>query len=186
MLDRIILHRQFLHIFGSINNVMRIIFCLLIVIFLTSCANNRKEALNHFIAKLPTDTPLTISTYDGWNQVVHPDVVWNGNKLIMGITPYPFYWDSLENPCLYTSNDGINFVDYQPKKNPLVPAPKIDHNCDPDVLFDQDSNLLLYYLETLRPFQNNVVLLKQNKNTQEFNKQSLYLGITNFSRLHPI
>ena len=150
---------------------MRLLLRLLLLLLLISCGNKRKNAVQDFIANLPSDTLLTIKTYDGWNQVVHPDVLWDGKKLIMGITPYPFYWDSLENPCLYTSNDGLQFNDFLPTKNPLVPAPKIDHNCDPDILFDKDSNLLLYYLETLRPFGNNVVLLKQDKSTRKFSRK---------------
>lgn len=150
---------------------MRLLLRLLLLLLLISCGNKRKNAVQDFLANLPSDTLLTIKTYDGWNQVVHPDVLWDGKKLIMGITPYPFYWDSLENPCLYTSKDGLQFNDFLPTKNPLVPAPKIDHNCDPDILFDKDSNLLLYYLETLRPFGNNVVLLKQDKSTRKFSRK---------------
>lgn len=136
-----------------------------------SCRDKNEENLKNFIANLPSDTLLTIRTYDGSNQVVHPDILWDKDHLIMAITPYPFYEDSLENPCLYLSKDGLNFSEFSKGINPLVSVPPIDHNCDPDIIFDKDSNLLIYYLETQRPYSNKVICLKQNRSTNKFERK---------------
>ncbi len=140
------------------------ILIIISIITLISCKSKEQKQLENFISKLPNDQILNIKTFDGNNQVVHPDVLFKDNKLIMAITPYPFYNDSLENPCLYKSINGIEFEDYLYKINPLVKTPIIDHNCDPDIILDKDGNIQLYYLETLRPYSNRVVLLSQNKN----------------------
>jgi predicted GH43/DUF377 family glycosyl hydrolase len=100
-------------------------------------------------------------------------VLFVNSEILMAITPYPWFNDSLENPCLYKSKDGLGFVEYSKGLNPIVPTPKIDHNCDPDILFDKDSNLVLYYLETLRPFANNIVSLTKKKNSEKFTRKTV-------------
>jgi hypothetical protein len=145
-----------------------------IVIFswiLFGCNNVELNELNSFVSKLPTDSILSISTYDGSNQIVHPDVIFKNNKLILAITPYPNYNDSLENPCLYTSNNGLVFHEYLAKINPLVNTPKMDHNSDPDIMYDKKGNLVLFYLETMRPFTNKVISLTQIGKSKKFRKR---------------
>ena len=69
-------------------------------------------------------TPLTLSTYDGSGQVVHPSVLdfgqglvkpgstsWNGYRYWMAITPFPNGNSDHENPCLYASNDYRGGID---------------------------------------------------------------------------
>jgi|GEM_PF-2373970 len=58
--------------------------------------------------------PIPINTYDGSGQATHPDVLyfengWGGYKYWMAYTPYPFSDDSLENPSITYSNDGVNW-----------------------------------------------------------------------------
>lgn len=150
---------------------MRLFLFVFLCISLSSCQNENDKNLENFISKLPSDTSITINTYEGSNQVVHPDVQFRNNVLYLAITPYPYYVDSVENPSLYTSIDGINFKDYRKGINPLVKAPPFDHNSDPDILFDKKDNLYLFYLETLRPFSNKVVLLKKTKGEAEFKRK---------------
>lgn len=95
---------------------------------------------------------LALETYDGSGQVVHPDVVrWpaRGGELWMAITPYPGAREKWENPCLYRSRDGISWAEPFPRLNPVVPRPRFDHNCDPDLAVAADG-LHLFYLETQR------------------------------------
>ncbi|MBI1835818.1 MAG: hypothetical protein HYR91_00985 [Flavobacteriia bacterium] len=150
---------------------MKFFSFLLIIIFAVACKNKEQIQLENFIKQLPNDSLITINTYDGSNQVVHPDVLFRNNKLLMAITPYPFYEDSLENPCLYLSNNGLRFNEFSKNINPLVQTPKIDHNCDPDILYDNQGNLYLFYLETLRPFSNRIIRLKRNKGCSKFSKK---------------
>ena len=138
-------------------------------------ANNQivANSISEFIDKLPSESSVKIDTYDGSGQVVHPDILWDKNEIIMGITPYPFYIDSLENPCLYKSYDGIHFKDYMKDINPLVRKPIIDHNCDPDIFFNKKGELVIYYIEMLRPKFNKVIALTQKKNTPYFKKTTV-------------
>lgn len=143
------------------------------LLLLCSCNSNNKITFKEFIKNIPTDSEILIETYDGSNQVVHPDVLWGKNHLIMGITPYPYFNDDLENPCLYESTDGVNFDEYSTGINPLVKKPVIDHNCDPDILFDKNGNLVVFYVEMLRPHANNIISLTQKGKTPKFKKRTL-------------
>ena len=165
---------------------MKIFIPIIILFILNSCQVKVKKIKNlysenqiiattisEFIKKLPSDSSIEIKTYDGSGQVVHPDVLWNKNELIMGITPYPYYIDSLENPCLYKSYDGVNFTDYMKDINPIVKKPIIDHNCDPDIFFNKKGELVIYYIEMLRPKLNNVIALTQKNKSSVFKKSTI-------------
>ena len=130
-------------------------------------------SISDFIKKLPNESSISIDTYDGSGQVVHPDVLWNNNHIIMGITPYPYYNDKLENPCLYKSYDGLHFSDYMKDINPLVEKPLFDHNCDPDIFFNKKGELVVYYIEMLRPKFNKVIALKQVNKSSTFKKATI-------------
>ena len=97
--------------------------------------------------------PEHIPTYDGSNQATHPSVVrfqkpWNGYRYWMAMTPYPFNNDGLEDPSILVSNDGKRWSVPEGVINPLVPAPKIGHNCDVELIYEpRDKELRLYYVE---------------------------------------
>jgi hypothetical protein len=111
------------------------------------------------VAGVIDDPRLEIPTYDGSGQAVHPDVMIDGARLLMAMTPYPFSDDRLENPSLVTSRDGRTFEDLP--GNPLVGPPPIDHNDDPDLRRDpRTGEYELLYLETLRPERQNLVALR--------------------------
>jgi hypothetical protein len=102
--------------------------------------------------------PLTIFTYDNSNQVVHPTVIdfytehsiprWGGYRFWMVITPYPYSNDAMENPCIYASDDGINWLVPRGITNPINRANggwKTGFNNDPDMVYDPDSNEIRVY-----------------------------------------
>lgn len=102
--------------------------------------------------------PLSIKTYDGYNQSIHPDIVYissgfNGYKYWMSYTPYPYSLDSFENPCIAASNDGINWGAPKGLKNPIVPPPDDiksgGHYSDTDIIFDNEK-LVVYYVYNKR------------------------------------
>lgn len=72
-------------------------------------------------------SPLVIKTFDGSNQPYHPSVLffengWNGYKYWMVVTPYPMhveYKDRWECPCIYASNDGIEWESPSGLVNPI-------------------------------------------------------------------
>jgi len=148
--------------------VRRYFFISIYLLVLAGCGN----ALEKKLDALPADAILEIATYDGSGQLVHPDILFHNDTFYLATTPYPFYNDKLENPCFYKSTDGINFTELSPGLNPLVPTPAYDHNDDPDLLFDSVSNeFQIYYLETMRPDSQNVILLT-SKTGRTWKKQT--------------
>ncbi len=116
-----------------------------------------------FATGIAPTTRLVLPTYDGSGQVVHPDVLFerDAGRVLMAMTPYPDSNDRFENPSLLVSEDGTAFHELIEGQNPLVAAPPIDHNDDPDLHRDPvTGEYRLFYLETLRPTAQNLVLLR--------------------------
>lgn len=99
-------------------------------------------------------SPITVPTYDGSGQAVHPDVVafdsdWHGARYWMTMTPYPGSRQALENPSILTSEDGIAVATPEGLSNPVVRAPRKgskDYNSDPELLYDPSADrLVLFY-----------------------------------------
>ena len=83
---------------------------------------------------------LTIPTYDGSGEAVHPDVydagegnTWNGYRYWMAMTPYPGGDASYENPSILASDDGETWVVPTGLTNPIEPQPGSGINSDPDL-----------------------------------------------------
>ena len=71
-----------------------------------------------------TSDPLSIPTYDGSDQTIHPSVLyfpdaWNGYSYWMAHTPYPYADASYENPSISVSNDGVNWTSLSGLSNPI-------------------------------------------------------------------
>jgi hypothetical protein len=98
-------------------------------------------------------TIMSVPTYDGSNQAVHPDVVafdtaWHGAKYWMTMTPYPKSNQTLENPSILMSNDGLTLSVPTGLKNPIIAPPRRakDYNSDPDLVYEaQSDRLVLFY-----------------------------------------
>src|SRR5258706_15870766 len=74
-------------------------------------------------------TLMTVPTYDGSGQSVHPDVVafdspWHGARYWMTMTPYPKSNQKLENPSILSSDDGVAVGGPAGLKNPVVAPPR--------------------------------------------------------------
>ena len=103
---------------------------------------------------------IEIPTYDGSNQVVHPDILVKDNTFYLVITPYPYSNHDYENPSLFISQNGIEFHPPKGVTNPIMAKQDQGHNDDPDILFDSKKQMFyLYYLETRRYSHQHVVLL---------------------------
>jgi hypothetical protein len=123
------------------------------------------DAPDPWIAGITASPRLKVPTYDGSGQLVHPDVLVEtppgGTRAVMAITPYPYSNNRFENPSLVVSEDGMKFAPLAGAASPLVPAPPIDHNDDPDLRRDPASgDFELLYLETLRPDRQTLVALR--------------------------
>jgi len=96
---------------------------------------------------------VTVPTYDGSGQAVHPDVVefesdWHGAKYWLTMTPYPKSDQKLENPSILSSPDGVELAMPEGLKNPVIAPPKNskDYNSDPELLYEaQTDRLVLFY-----------------------------------------
>lgn len=69
-----------------------------------------------------------IPTPDGSGATIHPSVYdfgapWNGYRWWMANTPYPDNDVSEENPCIWGSNDRVNWTEPAPGINPLAGDP---------------------------------------------------------------
>jgi hypothetical protein len=120
------------------------------------------------LADLPYDKALNlwIPTYDGSGQAVHPDILREipgsdgiAGPFVLAMTPYPYSIDAFENPSILVSKDGLRFYEEKRGMNPVAKKPSRDHNDDPDISF-VDGRYLLFYLETVRPDRQNLVLLE--------------------------
>lgn len=119
-------------------------------------------------------TFLTIPTYDGQNQPVHPDVIyfpegWNGYKYWMAHTPFTNQDYIVEEIDVVASNDGQIWEIPTGGSLPVVPDDPDYHHADPDILYNPDTDeLWLYFLAGPLPGSNapnSNVLLKLTKSS---------------------
>ena len=86
-------------------------------------------------------TTFVVPTYEGSGQTIHPSMLyfkdgWNGYNFWLGITPYPNSNDAAENPSVFASNDGINWVVPYNTPNPL------DRTTDVNTYYLSDTQLV--------------------------------------------
>ncbi|UTT68791.1 polysaccharide deacetylase family protein [Arthrobacter sp. DNA4] len=104
--------------------------------------------LNRF--RLGPTTPTTWTTPDGTGVAVHPSVRFfpngfNGYQWWAASTPYFNSNNQVENPCIYVSEDGTNWVTPPGVANPLVQTPPNGYNSDTHLIQSPDGKLLLFY-----------------------------------------
>lgn len=89
------------------------------------------------------------------DQITHPHVLfapggWNGFEWWLVATPYVDSNDQTENPSIWCSNDGINWVVPAGVTNPLVPSPGApDYNSDVHSWWEPDGRMGLSFREHL-------------------------------------
>jgi PKD repeat protein len=91
----------------------------------------------------------------GSGQFVHPSIYYNesglfGHKYWLAATPYEGANSTLENPCLYYSDDGMTWFTPRGVTNPIDPAIGVaaEYNSDPEILYNPSTNkLMIYYRE---------------------------------------
>jgi len=96
--------------------------------------------------------PLTIPTYDGSGQAIHPDVIdfgsgntWNGYRYWMGMTPYTGGDNTTENPSIVVSTDGITWIVPPGLTNPVVPyLGSALYNADTDIIMVGSTMWMIY------------------------------------------
>lgn len=97
-------------------------------------------------------TLISVPTYDGTGQAVHPDVVafdkkWNGAKYWLTMTPYAHSDQTVENPSILMSNDGMTVSIPAGLTNPVVAPPKDskNYNSDPELQYEPQTGRLVLF-----------------------------------------
>lgn len=90
-------------------------------------------------------TILTIPTYDGSGEAVHPDVIKVGDLYVMAFTPYEASDNQIENPSIVTSSDGTTWAVPDGLTNPIVASPSgSGFNSDTEIVYDSGTYYLFY------------------------------------------
>jgi hypothetical protein len=93
---------------------------------------------------------LTLETFDGSGQAVHPDAAltpptWAPDQTQLFVTPYPNGDATKENPSLYTGKSLVDWLVPPGVMNPIA-RPATGYLSDPDEVFNPETNeLWLYY-----------------------------------------
>ena len=111
-----------------------------------------------------TTTPLpnrwnvnVVPTYDGSGSTVHPSVIdigrkWHGFRWWMANTPFPADNERFENPCIWGSNDRVNWAVPAGLTNPLDLAPPAPgYNSDTELVFDPATQEMVCYWRQVSP-----------------------------------
>lgn len=119
---------------------------------------------------------LTLHTYEGSGQAVHPCIIdflneygiikWSGYRYWMVITPYPNSNDSYENPSIFASEDGVKWIVPEGITNPLVEADgglEKGFNSDPDMVYNPDDDKLWLYYRFVNKSVIRINLIKINR-----------------------
>lgn len=120
---------------------------LLLASVLTACSESSAPVITY----PPTDVSvISIETYDGSSQAVHPDpaatpLTWGAAETHLFVTPYPNGDATKENPSLYGSRSDREWLVPPGVVNPLV-RPSSGYLSDPDGLFNPEvGEVWLYY-----------------------------------------
>ena len=107
-----------------------------------------------YTVALGKPVPIEFETYENSRQVVHPSAVafpstWNGQRFWLALTPYPNSDSRVENPSLFSSDDGESFTVPSGVTNPVARTDR-GYLSDPDLAFDPTANeLRMYYREVV-------------------------------------
>lgn len=128
---------------------------------------------------------LTIPTYDGSDQLVHPDIYynadgWNGYKYWMAMTPYPGSNNAFENPSVVVSNDGITWSVPSGLTNPIIATPAGGYNSDCSIIY-ANNKLYIFY----REYISGVVKIYSISSADGLSWSSRVLRVTNSTLLSP-
>ncbi len=107
---------------------------------------------------------LSLATYEASGQTVHPDVA-RGHGLATGwwlaITPYPGGNSGMENPSVFHSHGLVNWDIPTGATNPVEFPPSAGYLSDPDIVWNTDQRLWLYYRAVVGN-QNIINLVRSN------------------------
>lgn len=123
----------------------KVFFILILCSVLGACSSD-----DEYISTKKSDKLcLNIQTYDGGNEALHPKVLyfkngWKGWSYWLVCTPYKGMNDAIENPCIYVSQNGINWIVPDGLTNPIddISNVRIEYNSDPHLVYRPDLDRL--------------------------------------------
>lgn len=138
-----------------------------------------------------TTTPLparwavnTIPTYERSGSTVHPSIVdmgrkWNGYRWWQANTPFPADNERYENPCIWGSNDRINWAVPAGLVNPIDLAPPAPgYNSDTELFWDPDGQQMVLYWRQVAPAGNAFLKAATSTNGNSWHPQPISLALT--------
>lgn len=133
--------------------------------------------------------PLTLVTYDGSGETVHPCVIdigtgktFAGYRFWMVNTPYPNNDDTKENPSIWCSNDGTTWVIPDGLTNPVVAAPQDGYNSDPCLIYDPVLNKLRIYYRVSDTSNNDTIRMIESSDGVSWVNDTLLLSFDSNNR----
>jgi len=134
-------------------------------------------------------TLMSIVTYEGSGQLVHPDAAvfpdrWQGKRYWISGTPYPLGNPNFENPSIFQGRHSNEMRVPLGVTNPLVPAPKSGYMSDPDLLYDADSDALRMYYRYTSP-EVDQVFVTTSQNGVTWSPGQLVVSAYRYSLISP-
>lgn len=115
-------------------------------------------------------TPITIATYDGSGQAVHPDVaedVPDATTAWLALTPYPNGNANFENPTVYQApGDATTWAVPAGAPEPIELPPEGAYLSDPDLVFDPARDRFRLYYRAVEHGDNDIDLVESSDGTQ--------------------
>ncbi len=149
----------------------------------------REYRLLKWVRRAPRSSDMRyipLKTYDGSGQATHPDVLWDGGRWVMALTPYPRSNDKFENPCVYTSPDGRRWTPIK-ETYPLVGgyAEEGKYNSDPDIVFYGGKYELFWRVHTTYPQIENAIYSVMSEDLHTWSEPTLIFKSEGYQVLSP-
>lgn len=106
---------------------------------------------------------MSLTTYDGSGQVVHPDVAIGTGPLAgfwLAITPYPDGDAGFENPSIFDGVDGVVWTPPLGLVNPMERPVSGGYLSDPDIVLDEGGGQLWMFYRQVAGGQNVVMMTR--------------------------
>ena len=133
-------------------------------------------------------TLLTLATYDGSGQAMHPDIV-HGHGAAGGFwlaaTPYPGGDLTRENPSIFHNSGDATWQVPAGLTNPLaLPTGVNGYNSDPDIVFNPTDQRLWLYYRAYSP-QQNVISVMRSPDGSHWDKPATVITVPSHQLVSP-
>lgn len=134
-------------------------------------------------------SPVTVETYDGSGEIVHPDALvfphrWSGHRYWFAATPYPLGNSTMENPSGFAGDSAQDWRTIPGVTNPIARPSTDGYLSDPDVSYDPvHDRIHLYYRQTTSTFDQ--VFLRTSRTGSDWSEPTLVVQDARYSLISP-